>query len=110
MGTMPCRSGELVSPLACHASYLPRLTRQRGKAMYHTFMRLSPQQQHLCALQQGEESFPYDIYYAVRLEGRLDVSRLGQAFSQLVERYEILRACFPRLPGLTLPVQVINGD
>ena len=72
--------------------------------------RLSPQQRHLCALQQAEDSFPYRMHYAVRLEGFLDVPRLRGALKQLVKRHEILRTSFPRLPGLMLPIQVINGD
>ena len=72
--------------------------------------RLSPQQRHLCALQQAEEPFPYCMQYAVWLEGFLDVPRLRGALKQLVKRHEILRTSFPRLPGLTLPMQVINGD
>ncbi|HEX3643102.1 MAG TPA: condensation domain-containing protein, partial [Ktedonobacteraceae bacterium] len=72
--------------------------------------RLSPQQRHLSALQQAEKLFPYQVHYAVRLEGLLNVSCLRRALEQLVDRYEILRTSFPCLPGLTLPVQVISAD
>jgi amino acid adenylation domain-containing protein/non-ribosomal peptide synthase protein (TIGR01720 family) len=79
--------------------------------MQKTFLesfRLSPQQHHLCALLQAEQSLPYQVHYAVRLSGSLDLSRLHEALERLVERHEILRTTFPRLPGLTLPVQVIH--
>src|SRR5436305_7437638 len=72
--------------------------------------RLSPQQQHICALLRAEGTLPYRIHYAVRLEGFLDVARLHRALQRLVERNEILRTSFPRLPGLTLPVQVIHEE
>src|SRR5437667_12646246 len=72
--------------------------------------RLSPQQHHLCALLQTEQSFPYQVHYAVRLSGLLDISRLHNAVERLVGRHEILRTSFTRLPGLTLPGQVIHED
>src|SRR2546429_2678368 len=70
--------------------------------------RLSPQQRHLCALQQRDEIFPYRAQYVVRLEGPLDICRLSDALEQLVKRHEILRTSFPCPPGLTLPMQVID--
>ena len=44
----------------------------------------------------------------VRLEGELEPDRLRRAVRQLVARHEILRTRFPRLPGMELPIQVIE--
>src|SRR5256885_175724 len=90
----------------------PKEDKKRRRNMCETTesFRLSPLQRHLCALQQTEEPFPYHTHCAVWLEGRLDLSRLRRALKLLVGRYEILRTKFPRLPGLTWPVQAIDGD
>ena len=44
----------------------------------------------------------------IRLEGSLDLERLRYALEQVIARHEILRTSFPLLPGLSLPVQVID--
>ena len=71
--------------------------------------RLSPLQRHLCTLQNAQQVFPFHTYCTVRIEGPLTIPRLQTALQHLVERYEILRTSFPRLPGLSQPVQVIHA-
>jgi amino acid adenylation domain-containing protein len=48
----------------------------------------------------------YNISFAVRIEGRLEVKRLEKCFNQVVARQEILRTSFSTAEGK--PVQVIN--
>ncbi|MGQ4807001.1 Linear gramicidin synthase subunit D [Candidatus Entotheonellaceae bacterium PAL068K] len=80
--------------------------------------RLSPQQRHLwllqadaqsgTAMQQG--SRPYCSQCAVRIDGSLDTEALQGALRAVVDRYEILRTTFHRLPEMLLPVQVIAAS
>jgi amino acid adenylation domain-containing protein/FkbM family methyltransferase len=70
--------------------------------------RLSPQQQHLWILGAGEAEAPFRALCGIRIEGELDAGALERALARLVERYEILRTAFQRLPGLDTPLQVIG--
>jgi amino acid adenylation domain-containing protein len=67
--------------------------------------RLSPQQRRLWLLQQG--SLAYHTQCLTLLEGNLNVEALKEAFQKTVDRHEILRTTFHRLPGMRFPVQVI---
>ncbi|HVR99817.1 MAG TPA: AMP-binding protein, partial [Thermoanaerobaculia bacterium] len=69
--------------------------------------RLSPQQQHLWVLGAGEAEAPFRALCGIRIEGELDTVALERSLARLVERYEILRTVFQRLPGLDTPLQVI---
>ena len=71
-------------------------------------VRLSPQQKHLWLLQKGEQHQPYRVQGAVLIEGNLDLVILKKALQNVVNRHEILRTTFNYLPGMELPVQVIN--
>ncbi|MGB8506898.1 MAG: amino acid adenylation domain-containing protein, partial [Pyrinomonadaceae bacterium] len=53
-----------------------------------------------------EDAF-YNIVFAVRLDGRLDVSALERALSEIMRRHEVLRTSFVEVDGR--PVQVINA-
>ncbi len=70
---------------------------------------LSPQQKRLWQLQQ-QDGQAYAAQCAIRIEGKVDSDALKQALRRIVERHEILRTNFLCLPGMTLPVQVINHD
>src|SRR5947209_3816788 len=68
--------------------------------------RLSPQQRRLWTWQQsGADAFRAQC--AVRIEGNLDARKLKDALGELVARHEILRTTFNRLPGMSLPLQVV---
>lgn len=69
---------------------------------------LSPQQERVWLLQQGEPGMPYRAQGAIRIEGSLDLQVFTTALQQVVERHEILRTTFHSVPGMTLPVQVIG--
>src|SRR5205085_3839376 len=73
--------------------------------------RLSPQQSRCWSLQQlaGRRS-PYRVQATVLLEGQLEVAALAKALRRVVLRHEILRTVFQQLPGMTLPVQVIQAE
>jgi amino acid adenylation domain-containing protein len=71
--------------------------------------RLSPQQKRVWTLQQREHQ-PYHTQCVLLLEGSLDVDALKAALAQVVERHEILRTSFRRLPGMSLPLQVVEQD
>jgi amino acid adenylation domain-containing protein len=69
--------------------------------------RLSSQQSRLWLLQQGGPA--YTALCALRLRGGLDVGRLREALNEVVADHEILRTTFARLPGVTMPLQVVAG-
>ncbi len=71
--------------------------------------RLSPQQQHVWWAQLGEHSAAFVVQARIDVTGPLDRARLAAALAAVVERHEILRTAFPRLPGLGIPVQAIAG-
>ena len=71
--------------------------------------RLSPQQTHLWLLQQQHaSSVPFSVLHVVTIEGVLDTELLMQALDHVVSQHEILRTTFRLLPGMTIPVQVIE--
>ncbi|QDL10791.1 non-ribosomal peptide synthetase [Brasilonema octagenarum UFV-E1] len=70
---------------------------------------LSPQQEHLWLLQQLDQSEAYRSNCAILIEGHVNINNLELALQDIVDRHEILRTCFPCLPGMTLPVQVIKN-
>jgi amino acid adenylation domain-containing protein len=71
--------------------------------------RLSPQQKHLWLLQQEDPGQPYCTQCAVLIEGNLDTKILAAAVRNVFARHEILRTTFTCLPGMSIPVQVINN-
>ena len=68
--------------------------------------RLSPQQRFLWSGQQ--ESSAYHAACAILLEGELDKNALRGAIRSIVNRHEILRTGFRRLPGMEIPIQVVS--
>ena len=68
--------------------------------------RLSPQQRSLWRLQQQGGS--YNAAAAFHLRGVLDEPALMDAVSRVIDRHEILRTSFHRMPGMKTPFQVIN--
>src|SRR5215216_4374399 len=69
--------------------------------------RLSPQQKRVWILQR-EEQQPYQAQCAVLLAGELDPQALTTALAKVVERHEVLRTSFRCLPGMELPLQIVN--
>ena len=72
--------------------------------------RLSPQQEHLWRLLREPGATPYRIVCEIHVLGRLDALALGVALQEVVARLEILRTSFRRLPGMALPLQVIDPE
>lgn len=72
--------------------------------------RLSPQQRHLWSLQQDDPLSRYRVYCAVSVEGRIDLPLLRKILDDVCQRHEILRTSFHCLPGMTIPIQTINGE
>ncbi|ACK73818.1 amino acid adenylation domain protein (plasmid) [Gloeothece citriformis PCC 7424] len=72
--------------------------------------RLSPQQQHLCLLQQEISNQPYRIQGMILLEGNLKREILDMAIQTVIEQHEILRTVFRALPGMSIPLQVITEE
>jgi amino acid adenylation domain-containing protein/FkbM family methyltransferase len=67
--------------------------------------RLSPQQRRVWRLLQTGARLRSRL--VLRFTGRCEPPALQAALATVAERYEILRTSFPRLAGMTLPVQVI---
>ena len=71
--------------------------------------RLSPQQERLWHLQQADRRSPYVSRCSILIEGNLNKEILQSSIQDAINRHEILRTRFHRLPEMTVPVQVI-GD
>src|SRR5688572_30101419 len=68
--------------------------------------KLSPQQRRVSALQHGETVQRSQC--AVRIDGALDVQALQSAIDRVAQRHEILRTSFPRIAGMTWPLQSVR--
>jgi len=66
---------------------------------------LSPQQQHLWLRQPSASA-----RCVLLLTGDLQPAILKTAVAQVVQRHEILRTTFPRLPGMKVPFMVVAED
>ena len=72
---------------------------------------LSPQQAHLWRLQQTRLApTAQRATLRIRSEQALDSARLESSLRGLVQRHEILRTRYQQLPGLSLPMQVIDDS
>ena len=71
--------------------------------------RLSPQQKRMWRLSQAGSASPYRVQAAVSITGTLDLIVLKEVLNGIVERHEILRTAFQLLPGMTVPLQVIQA-
>jgi amino acid adenylation domain-containing protein len=70
---------------------------------------LSPAQERLWFMQQMEPDSPvYNLLFAVRLEGKLDIEVLTQSLEKLVRRHEALRTRVAMVEGQ--PMQVIAPE
>src|ERR1051325_6268830 len=67
--------------------------------------RLSPQQKRVWTLQEGSEA--YRAKCAVSLAGPLTPEAIKAALLQVINRHEILRTTFRRVPGIKVPLQVV---
>jgi len=67
---------------------------------------LSPYQQRIWTLQQHGVTMEHQLQLA--LAGPFRLQQLKQAVAAVVERHEMLRASFVKVPGLLYPLQVIN--
>lgn len=66
---------------------------------------LSPQQKRLWLLQQN--STTYRVQLAISMTGNLDVAILKSALDKLINKHEILRTRFHRIPNFKFPIQCI---
>lgn len=67
--------------------------------------RLSPHQKRLWLLQQ--DSSAYLTQCSILIEGNLQIGVLKAGINKIVNRHEILRTSFSRLPGVKFPVMVV---
>ncbi|ODH00063.1 non-ribosomal peptide synthetase [Nostoc sp. KVJ20] len=80
--------------------------RRGNQTEFQTFP-LSFAQQRLWVLAQVEPDSPfYNMFKAVRLNGRLDIEILERSLNEIIRRHEILRTTFSAVEGT--PVQVIS--
>ncbi len=70
--------------------------------------RLSPQQDHVWRLQVAASGRIFGVHCLVNIRGVLDGESLRSALLSVVERHEILRTEFQFIPGLKVPLQVIQ--
>ncbi|HSF43686.1 MAG TPA: amino acid adenylation domain-containing protein, partial [Thermoanaerobaculia bacterium] len=67
---------------------------------------LAPQQRRIWRLERGSSAFVCQC--ALEVEGELDPGTLERAVGQVVARHEILRTRYACLPGMELPIQVLE--
>ncbi len=72
--------------------------------------RLSPQQERVWRLIQRDGAARYCARCALLLDGELDVQALQVAVQEVVARHEILRTRLDIIPGMELPLQVIDEN
>jgi len=70
--------------------------------------RISPPQRRLWILQSEDNHADRSTHAVVRIEGPLEIERLKQAVASVTLRHEALRTTVQRMPGISLPVQVVN--
>ncbi|HET6978712.1 MAG TPA: amino acid adenylation domain-containing protein [Pyrinomonadaceae bacterium] len=70
--------------------------------------RLSPQQTHLWTLQHERTEMPERARCLIVIEGELNVEVLRRAVEVVTQRHDALRLTFERLPGMTIPLQVLG--
>src|SRR5215213_4408270 len=70
--------------------------------------RLSPQQTHLWTLQHERTEMPERAHCLITIEGELNVKVLRRAVEVVAQRHDALRLTFQRLPGMTIPLQVLS--
>jgi amino acid adenylation domain-containing protein len=70
--------------------------------------RLSPKQEHLWSLAQGQAGMPYVAQCVLLIEGPLDRRVLKESLLGIVERHEILRTNFRHWPEMNIPLQTIS--
>ena len=70
--------------------------------------RLSLQQLQLWTIEQ-ERGARFSDYCLLRFDGALESSELFESIQRVVSRFEILRTQFRQLPGMGMPLQVINA-
>ncbi|MBD2677471.1 MULTISPECIES: non-ribosomal peptide synthetase [Nostoc] len=71
---------------------------------------LSPQQKHLWLLQQDNNSIAYYSFTAVEITGNLNIETFKTALKSIVNRHQILCTSFRCLPGMNIPLQVIENN
>ncbi|MFB2772372.1 amino acid adenylation domain-containing protein [Pelatocladus sp. BLCC-F211] len=71
---------------------------------------LSPQQKHLWLLQQDKNNLAYRSFSIVEITGDLNIEALRIALKTIVNRHQILYTSFRCLPGMNIPLQVIEND
>src|SRR3977135_1784878 len=72
--------------------------------------RLSPQQEHAWKVRKAGDSAASRAQCAIWIKGELKPEVLRLAAHRVAERHEILRTSFVGLPGMALPLQVINSE
>ncbi len=77
--------------------------------LIHGF-KLSPQERHLWLLQQETDSFPYRAYCTVEITGNLKIENFKTALHSVIKKHQILGTKFRYLPGMNIPLQVIEND
>ncbi|MEH2206139.1 MAG: amino acid adenylation domain-containing protein [Nostoc sp.] len=70
---------------------------------------LSPQQKHSWLLQQNNHSRAYRSFSTVEITGDLNIEALKIAVKSVVNRHQILSTSFRCLPGMNIPIQVIEN-
>src|SRR5579864_8961746 len=69
---------------------------------------ISPLQRRVWQLSELDGGPCYRVRGEVRIEGELDRARLLRAVESVVERHEALRTSLQMLPGISIPVQVVE--
>ena len=72
--------------------------------------KLSPQQKHIWQINAKDEDFACLFQCELKIHGPLDQEKLRLAVRAAVLRHEILRTGFVHLPGMNVPLQVVENE
>lgn len=72
--------------------------------------RISPLQRRLWLLQNRDRQTSYSAHALIELAGILDTDKLTKCQQILVRRHEALRTAIRMVPGISVPVQVVEDD
>src|SRR5262245_45633883 len=98
-------------PCLSRSALQPRYFNEKSADMQGTALegyRLSPQQKHLWMLLRQGRTESYQAKCAVAIKGLLEIRHLKAAAQNVIANHEILRTTFQCLPGMTIPIQVIE--
>src|SRR5947207_7004741 len=100
---LAARKGELLRFLSEAGLAVQASTQPISRLRQGVTPPLSSAQMRLWFLDQLEGGFHYNVHFALRLSGRLQVAALERALGEIMRRHEVMRTAFPEVDGQPVP-------